>query len=96
MKMHLPKLLFDELVIRQKLSTKCRSRRSVVVDEVSFDEVSRTGEKCYENGNNNDNSFILSLDNILSTPPVSQQDHHNCKFWSSNCLTKISQLYLYR
>ena len=28
--MHSTKLLFDELVIRPKLSTKCRSRRSVV------------------------------------------------------------------
>ena len=28
--MHSTKLLFDILVIRQKLSTKCRSRRSVV------------------------------------------------------------------
>ena len=28
--MHSTKLLFDELVIRQKLSTKCRSRRNVV------------------------------------------------------------------
>ena len=28
--MHSTKLLFDKLVIRQKLSTKCRSRRNVV------------------------------------------------------------------
>ena len=31
------------------------------------------GERCYENGNNN-NSFILSLDNTLSTPPIRLRD----------------------
>ena len=34
-KMHSMKLLFDKLVIRQKLSTKCRSRWSVVLRSVA-------------------------------------------------------------
>ena len=47
------------------------------------------GEQCYENGNNI-NSFILSIDNILSTSPISQRDH-NSKFWSSNLVRLLER-----
>ena len=67
--------------IRMDLGTGC------VQPWIGFTE--QPGEQCYENGKNS-NSFILSLDNILSTPPVSQQDHPNCKFWCSNWLTKVN------
>ena len=35
------------------------------------------GEQGYENGNTT-TSVILSLDHIVSTPPVNQLNHHNC------------------
>ena len=59
-KLHSTKLLFDELVIRQKLSTKCRSRRSVVRRSVAHRVT--TSCACWEFGP------PLAPPNILNLP----------------------------